>query len=219
MLINNMKTIALFRDKSSKQAAECGDGVIAALSPFYNIKIFTEQQCTSETFKGVDMLAFPGGVGDADDYDAMFLRKRANAVADFVAQGGAYLGICVGAYWAGKHYFDILDQVDAVQYIKRPTADIRRCYDIAADVTWLGQEEKMFFRDGCTFTGNPKSYTVTATYANGDPMCIVQGKVGVMGACPDSLESWYNKSYTKPYWHKGRHHKLLQDFVKQLLEK
>jgi len=212
-----MKTIALFKDTSSQEAAECGDGILAALSPFYNIKIFTDEQCTAETFKDVDMVAFPGGVGDADDYDGIFLRKRANAVADFVAQGGAYLGICVGAYWAGKYYFDILDQIDAVQYIKQPTADIRKCYDTVAKVTWQGQLERMFFRDGCTFVGNLNNCSVTATYANGDPMCIVQGKIGVMGACPDSLESWYTQDYIKPHWHQGRHHKLLQDLVAQLI--
>jgi glutamine amidotransferase-like uncharacterized protein len=214
-----MKTLALFRDLSSKKAAECGDGVIAALSPYFNIKIFTEAQCNRDTFNNVDMLVFPGGVGDADDYDAMFFRKRANAVADFVANGGAYLGICVGAYWAGRHYFDILDGVDAVQYIKRPTADIRKCYDVAAKINWQGQEERIFFRDGCTFLGDKSKYSVTATYANGDPMCIVQVRIGLMGACPDSLESWYNTPRLKPFWHQGRHHILLQDFVKELLEK
>lgn len=212
-----MKTIALFKDTSSQEAAECGDGVLAALSPYYKIKTFTAEQCTAETFKDVDMVAFPGGVGDADDYDGIFLRKRANAVADFVAQGGAYLGICVGAYWAGKYYFDILDQIDAVQYIKQPTADIRKCYDTAAEVTWQGQPERMFFRDGCTFVGNLNNCSITATYANGDPMCIVQGKIGIMGACPDSLESWYTQDYIKPYWHRGQHHKLLQDFVARLI--
>ena len=102
-----MKTIALFQDDTSKETIECGDGIIEVLSPYYNIKIFKKEQCVPETFSDVSMLVFPGGVGDADDYDGMFYRKRANAVADFIANGGAYLGICIGAYWAGKHYFDI----------------------------------------------------------------------------------------------------------------
>jgi glutamine amidotransferase-like uncharacterized protein len=210
------KTIALFKDNTSKATAECGDGILYALSPHYNIKTFGQQECVSETFKDVDMIAFPGGVGDADDYDGLFLRKRANAVADFVANGGAYLGICVGAYWAGKHYFDILDGVDAVQYIKRPTADIRKCYNKAAHVTWNGKLERMFFRDGCTFIGDENKFKTIGTYSNGDPVCIVQGKIGIMGACPDSLESWYFDNHTKPFWHQGRHHTLLLDFVNQL---
>lgn len=210
-------TIALFRDETSEATAECGDGVIFALSPHFNIKIFTIEQCVPETFQGVDLIVFPGGVGDSDDYYELFLRKRANAVADFVAQGGAYLGICVGAYWAGYYYFDILDDIDAVQYIRQPTADIRKSYNTAARVLWNGEPERMFFRDGCTFTGDLTKAEIVSTYANGEPMCIIQGKIGLMGACPDSLESWYKDKHVKPYWHQGRHHELLVEFVNRLL--
>ena len=162
------------------------------------------------------MLVFPGGAGEADDYDAMFFRKRENAVADFIAKGGAYLGICVGAYWTGKYYFDILDEIDVVQYIKRPNADIRKSYDTVAEVMWEGEKQKMFFRDGCTFVGNLNKCSIISTYANGDPMCIRQGKIGIMGACPDSLQSWYKHNYIKKHWHNGIHHKLLVDFVNDL---
>lgn len=211
------KTIALFKDITSKATEKCGDGMLVALSPHFNIKTFSQEECSTETFQGVDMIAFPGGVGDADDYDKLFLRKQANAVADFVKNGGAYLGICIGAYWAGKHYFDILDGVDAVQYIKRPNSDIRRCYNKAAHVTWNNQPERMFFRDGCAFVGNRRKFKTVGSYANGDPMCIVQGKIGVMGACPDSLESWYCDNHTKPFWHKGTQHLLLLNFVDSLM--
>jgi len=156
-------------------------------------------------------------VGDSDDYYELFLRKRANAVADFVQRGGAFLGICVGAYWAGYYYFDILDGIDAVQYIRQPTADIRKSYNTAAKVIWNGNPERMFFRDGCTFTGDLSKAEIVSTYANGEPMCIIQGKIGLMGACPDSLESWYTDNHVKPYWHQGQHHKLLVDFVNKLL--
>ena len=40
-----MKTIALFRDNSSKEAEECGDGIISALSPHFIIKTFTQEEC------------------------------------------------------------------------------------------------------------------------------------------------------------------------------
>ena len=77
-----MKTIALFQDDTNAETIECGDGVLEVLSPHYNIKIFKKEQCTPETFLDVSMLVFPGGAGEADDYDAMFFRKRENAVAD-----------------------------------------------------------------------------------------------------------------------------------------
>jgi len=214
-----MKTIALFEDDRSKSAIMCGDGIVEALSPHFNIKIFRKHQCVPETFESVDLLAFPGSVGDADDYFHMFPRKNANAVADFVANGGAYLGVCVGAYWAGPSYFDILKGAEPVQYIKRPTADIMRSYNIAAHCVWEGEEEQIFFRDGCTFVGDLSHSEIISTYFNKEPMCIRQGKIGVMGACLDSQEWWYDNKTIKQYWHEGRHHKLLLEFVNDLIEK
>jgi glutamine amidotransferase-like uncharacterized protein len=206
-----MKTIALFEDDRNKSAISCGDGIVEALSSQYNMKIFRKHECKAETFEGIDLLAFPGGVGDADDYFHMFPRKSANAVADFVKNGGAYLGICVGAYWAGPSYFDILKGVEPVQYIKRPTADIMRSYNIAAECIWNGEEERIFFRDGCTFVGDMSQSKIVSTYFNKEPMCIVQGKIGVMGGCLDSLEWWYDNKTIHQYWHEGRHNKLLFD--------
>jgi len=214
-----MKTIALFEDDRSKSAISCGDGIVEALSPYFNIKIFRKHQCVAETFDGVDLLAFPGGVGDADDYFHMFPRKNANAVADFVAAGGAYLGICVGAYWAGPAYFDILKGAEPVQYIKRPTADIMRSCNIAAECVWNGEEERIFFRDGCTFVGDLSHSEIVSTYFNKEPMCIRQGKIGVMGACLDSQEWWYDNKTIRQYWHNGRHHVLLLDFVNDLMKR
>jgi glutamine amidotransferase-like uncharacterized protein len=211
--------IALFEDDRNKSAISCGDGIIEALSPHYHIKTFRKQECVSETFNGVDILVFPGGVGDADDYFHMFPRKNANAVADFVTNGGVYLGICVGAYWAGPSYFDILKGVEPVQYIKRPTADIMRSCNIAAECVWNGEEERIFFRDGCTFVGDLSHSEIVSTYFNKEPMCIVQGKIGVMGGCLDSQEWWYDNKTIHQYWHEGRHHKLLLDFVKELERK
>mgnify|MGYP003350370166 FL=1 len=213
-----MKTLALFQDDRDKEAIACGEGIVKALSPHFNIKIFKKEQCVSKTFDDVDMVIFPGGSGGADDYFHMFPRKRANAIADFVENGGAYLGICVGAYWAGPDYFDILHGVEPVQYIKRPKADIMRSCNIAARCVWKGEEENIFFRDGCTFVGDLSQSEIISTYYNKEPMCIRQGKIGVMGACLDSLEWWYDNKTLKQYWHGGRHHKLLLEFVNELME-
>ena len=77
----------------------------------------------------------------------------------------------------------------------------------------------MFFRDGCAFVGDESKFETVARYANGDPMAIIQGSIGVIGACPDSLLSWYVEPYNKRYWHKGEHHRLLVEFVNKLMER
>lgn len=188
-----------------------------ALEPHYKIKWFTVRDDIKEVVKNVDCIAFPGGIGDSDSFFDYFSRTRSNVISSFIDDGGKYLGICMGAYWAGSRYFDILDNVNCVQYIKRPTAEIRRSYGTVADIEWLGQREKMFFYDGCTFVGSGR-YDTIAKYANDEPMAIIQGNVGIIGCHPESEEFWYEEpyKYLSGYYHDGRHHNLLLEFVDKL---
>ena len=172
------QNIALFRHHP-ECSQDCCDGMIQSLSPKYNITLFSEEELTQELLDKTDVIAFPGGIGDSEKYNDFFKRKKENLVADFVANGGHYLGICMGAYWAGSNYFDILDGVDAEQYITRSNADIKRSYSTVADVNWNGQQEKMFFYDGCALVGDTSKFKTIATYANGDPMAIIQNRIGI----------------------------------------
>ena len=198
---------------------DCCDGIIAALSPKYDIKLFSKEECNPSTFNDVDIVAFPGGIGDSERYNDFFKRKAENAVADFVERGGRYLGICMGAYWAGSFYFDILDSVEPTQYIKRPGADIRRPYGTYATVLWKGTPQDMYFYDGCSLVGDPTKFDTIATYANGDPMAIIQGRIGLIGCHPESQKHWYEKpwQYLTPKWHSNAHHRLLLEFVDDLM--
>ena len=211
-----MKRLAIFHHQP-ECSIECYNGMFRALSPSYNIKLFTVRDDIDEVLNESDGLVFPGGIGDSDSYFDFFTRTKANKISDFISRGGRYVGICMGAYWAGSRYFDLLDGVDAVQYIKRPNAEIRRSYGTVADIEWLGQREKMFFYDGCTFVG-PGYYDTIAKYANDEPMAIIQGNIGIIGCHPESEEFWYETpyQYINGYWHDGKHHQLLLDFVNKL---
>lgn len=210
-------TVAIFQHHP-QASINSGNGIEVALADNYNIIRFTENDVNIEFLRTIKLLAFPGGIGDADSYYDFFKRRSANLIADFVEQGGHYLGICMGAYWAGSHYFDILDSVDAVQYIKRPGADIRRSYGTVSNVTWLGQQETMYFYDGCALIGDETKFETVARYANGDPMAIIQNRIGIIGCHPESQKYWYDApyQYINPHWHQGRHHGLLLDFVNRL---
>lgn len=212
-------TIALFLHHP-ECSQDCVDGMVKSLSAHYKIKTFDVDRCNATTFKGADIIAFPGGIGEASSYDSFFRRKAQNAVADYVEHGGRYLGICMGAYWAGSYYFDLLDGVEPVQYIKRPASDIKRSYGTVAPVTWNGQTENIFFYDGCALVGDSKKFDTIATYANGDAAAIIQGRVGIIGPHPESLQYWFEPpyQYINQYWHKGHHHTLLLEFVDKLMQ-
>ena len=210
-------TIAIFvhQPMCSVQSA---NGIIKALSPNYTFKIFSRQEVERDFFDDVDVVCFPGGIGDADSFDYL-LKNNAQHVKSFVRSGGAYLGICMGAYWASKHYLNILDNVRAEQYIKRPNTDTKRPHAKAQRVLWKGQEEQMFFYDGCSLVGPGINQSkIWALYPNGDPMAIMQGRIGVIGCHPESTEHWYDSySWLAKKYHNGLHHQLLLDFVDNLV--
>ena len=197
-------------------SAHCAVGMYEALHPNYHVKFFSKDQFKSKIFREADVVAFPGGIGDSDTFDKL-VRPNMGYVIDHVDRGGRYLGICMGAYWAGHHYFDILDGIRAEQYIKRPGADVKRSFGTVSNITWNGQQENMYFYDGCSLLGNTKNSEVIATYPNGDAMAVIQNRIGVIGCHPEALPSWYDKKHLKPHWHETRHHKLLHNFVDQLM--
>jgi hypothetical protein len=124
----------------------------------------------------------------------------------------------MGAYWAGHHYLNILDNVNVVQYIKRPTSEIKRSYSTTANVNWYDENLDMFFYDGCTFVGNQSNFYTVARYKNKDPMAIIQNRIGLIGCHPESMKSWYTRNSMKIKWHENYHHKLLLDFTKLLMQ-
>jgi len=209
-------TIALFL-YDPKCSVQSGNGIIKALQSDYNFKIFSINPLEGNFFDDVDLIIVPGGFGDASTFERAF-KHNGDRVRQFVKDGGKYLGICMGAYWAGRHYFDILDNIDAVQYIRQPNSDTRRPHAKNIKIEWLGEPMTMFWYDGCAFTGSGY-YDTVAKYANDDPMAIIQNNIGLIGCHPESEEFWYD-SYTwmQGKYHRGIHHTLLLDFVNKLME-
>lgn len=199
-------------------SVQSGNGIIRALSPHYTFKIFTRHNLEADFFDDVDMIAFPGGLGDADNFKFL-TKENGDRIRNFVSNGGAYLGICMGAYWAGKEYFNILNGVDAVQYITRPNTDTRRPHAKNLDVIWNGTPEKMFFYDGCALIGNERKFQTVARYANGDPMAIIQKRIGLIGCHPESEPHWYESySWMQGKYHQGSQHRLLLEFVDTIMK-
>ena len=216
-----MKTIALFL-RHPECSEDCVKAMTESLSSHYNVKTFNEKDIEDVNFfNGIDIVAFPGGIGDSDTFYKFFTRRTGNRIAKFIEDGGYYLGICMGAYWADQWYLDIIDDVRAVQYIKRPNAGVKRSFSTVASVTWNGQEENMYFYDGCALIGDETQFKTIARYSNGDPMAIIKGRVGLIGCHPEAPLYWYEKpwQYINKYWNGGRHHDLLLKFVNELTEK
>ena len=212
-----MKTIALFVHQP-KCSVQSGNGIIQALSPHYRFKIFTRHEVERDFFDDVDCVCIPGGIGDASSFNYL-LKDNGARIRNFIASGGAYLGICMGAYWAGSNYFDILQDVDAEQYMQRPGTDTHRPHAKNIDIIWNNDPMKMFWYDGCSLVGDESKFKTIARYAgNNDPMAIIQDRIGLIGCHPESTPHWYSSySCMQGQYHHGQHHWLLLNFVNNLL--
>jgi glutamine amidotransferase-like uncharacterized protein len=211
------KTIALFLHQP-KCSVQSGNGIIKALHPYYKFKIFTKHELEDDFFDDVDMVLFPGGVGDADSWDSL-LKFHKSRIQDFVAKGGRYLGICMGAYWADHTYFGLSSDFKVDQYITRPNTDTKRPHAKQMKVTWNDKPEELFFYDGCAIFGNESKYDVVARYPNGDAMAIIQNRIGLIGCHPEAEQHWYDEySWMRKRW-SGSKNYLLLDFVNRLMEK
>lgn len=196
-------------------SVDSANGIIRALDSYYSFKLFSRDEVEDTFFDNVDMVCIPGGIGDADRFDTL-MKYNAEHVTRFVQRGGKYLGICMGGYWAGRDYFNVLKNIDCVQYIRRPNTDTKRPHPKAMPIKWKGQDHKMFFYDGCAMIGDIAKSKIIATYPNKDPMALIQDNVGVIGCHPESENYWYeNYSWMRKETQRN-HSELLLDFVSDL---
>jgi glutamine amidotransferase-like uncharacterized protein len=197
---------------------ECALGMIEGFVRDFNIRTFGIDELNIEFLRTVDAVAFPGGMGDADDFYDIFTEDHIDAIHTFIGvYNGKYLGICMGAYWAGPDYFDIAVDLTIEQYIEQPGADIHYGGPTVADVTWNGNAETMYFYDGCSITGDNMEWIV-ARYANGDPMAVIQGNIGLIGCHPEAQEWWYTLDEMPKSYYNVKHKKLMAEFLKDLVE-
>ena len=196
-----------------KCSVQSVNGVIKALSDF-DFKIFTKHKVEDDFFNDVDLICFPGGLGHSDSFD-IILKNHKQSIQEFVKQGKPYLGICMGAYWADKYYFDILKNTRVVQYIKQTGSCTKRPHAKNMEICWEGRRDRMFFYDGCTFQGG--IYETVAKYDRTQyPMAIVQENIGLIGCHPEADSFWYDMyPYLRGIKNPTQHY--LREFVQRLL--
>ena len=209
-------TIAIFIHNPQCET-ECALGMIDGLVHDFDIRTFGIDELNIEFLRTVDAVAFPGGMGEADDFYDIFTEDHIDALHTFIGvYNGKYLGICMGAYWAGEDYFDIVENLTIDQYIERASGDIITDGPTIANVEWLGKAEQMYFYDGCAILGD--DLEVIATYYNDDAMAAIQGNVGMIGCHPESQEWWFELDRIPKSYYNSNHKQLMADFVKHLVK-
>ena len=213
---------------------DCADGVrdVLEASREYSVLLvgpssFLYITLSEKLLQEATCLVVPGGIGESDQYDNSILRNYATLIENYVASGGRYLGICMGSYFAGHHYLNLLkNNTRVVQYVKRKDAVVHHEKPAVIELLWEDSKQYMYFADGAAFVPRRGykhiSGEIVARYMNGDPAAIIQphkkGRVGVIGPHPEAHKWWfYTENNIRDRWQDCIKHHLLLDFVKKLL--
>jgi len=156
------------------------------------------RQCNAADISGgclekARLLVVPGG---ADLFYCEKLNGAGNAaIRSFVENGGSYLGICAGAYyacaaldWAKDEKEPICGSRELAFYKGTATGpvydfiedgDFAKSWDGIGSVTWESRQLSLLYSGGPVFAGDPAA-TVLARYSSlpGQPAAIVECAVG-----------------------------------------
>ncbi len=135
------------------------------------------------------------------------MKKYANVIRDYVANGGHYMGFCVGAYLASNDPgFALLPNGDNVdEEVEQPNPQVKTRNDTVINVNWTfstgdeaGKTQKrwVYFQDGAVMHIQHSSPTkILARYSYDNNIAATlspykKGWVGLVGPHPEADEEW-----------------------------
>ncbi len=164
----------------------CVNALIEMFSTHYEIKLVDSNFIIKESLSNYKCLIIPGG---ADlPYCEKLNGEGNNKIKSFVSNGGLYIGICAGAYYASKNIdfrgdgYTIkesreLDFFDGTAIGSIPSLTNDNYYSenskskSVIDIDFLGEKVQVFYHGGSYFEGNTAS--TLGHYENGLKAFIV----------------------------------------------
>ncbi|KRA04631.1 BPL-N domain-containing protein [Pseudomonas sp. Root569] len=195
--------VAIYRGPAG--CADCSENVKTALqrlNPNYQIDFVGADEpidITPHTLARYDLYVQPGGGQDIPGALDSLGDERAEAIRDYVAKGGRYLGLCMGAYLADDNNLGLIPHALDTE-AGRPGFEVTGIDDAAVRVTWAGQADHVFYQDGPYFP-KPSAdapYKTLATYHNGDVAAAryayQKGVVVLSGPHPEAGQEWFENA-------------------------
>lgn len=192
--------VAVYRGPAAcDQCPETLKRAIERLGPQYRVDFVGEDEAVDiapQTLARYDVYAQPGGGQDIPGALAHLGDARIDAIHDFVAHGGRYLGLCMGAYLASASGLGLIPH-ELESEVGRPGFAVVDSDDAVVTVRWQGRRETVFFQDGPYLLRAPKDpgFKAIASYANDDLAAarysFGRGVVVLSGPHPEADASWF----------------------------
>lgn len=180
-----------------------------------------DEDLSPAALESASLYAQPGGEGTVRAAFG-YVEDDADALTAWVADGGRYVGFCMGGYFAGFDPGYGMLPGDSGQLIAEPGAEVTDEADTTITVDWGGETRTLYFQDGPYFVVDDETgVDVLATYVStGEIAAMVapygEGRVGVVGPHPEATQDWYDvEGITDP---DGLDTDLAQELIARVME-
>ncbi|WP_311199698.1 BPL-N domain-containing protein [Brachybacterium sp. p3-SID1565] len=145
----------------------------------------------ASALSGATLYAQPGGGDDISGAAQSFPSDFIRGLRDYIAAGGSYLGICMGAYLAGSEGFSLLDY-SVEGEVNVPGFPVEDSSDQVVAVAWGETLRWTYFQEGARLPADgAEEY---AHYETGDLAAAYyrcgDGNVGLIGPHPEADVTW-----------------------------
>ncbi|WP_166827736.1 BPL-N domain-containing protein [Brevibacterium limosum] len=173
----------------------------------------------ADSLADVDLYVQPEGGDDIGAAAEALPPRFVGGLERYVASGGRYLGLCMGAYLAGPVAFGLVE-TDLDGEVGRPGFAVTDSRSTVVDVAWDGQHRQTFFQEGAVLPPPDDRADVFARYGNGDIAASRydhgDGMAGLIGPHPEADKTWLDEAaITDP---DGDDWKYAVPFVQTLLD-
>ncbi|MBB4821087.1 glutamine amidotransferase-like uncharacterized protein [Pseudomonas alcaligenes] len=180
----------------------CGQTVAELLrKERYTVRLVDEDHLSADVLEDADLYVQPGGSDDIMDTLSELSASQVQAIRDFVAQGGQYLGICAGGYLAGG-YADEKERIPAFGLVELAEVDQEIPKDNAAQFISIqlpaGHEQRdVYYQAGPHFGSRlPAGAEAMAYYTQSRRIAARissygNGTVGLIGPHYEADSAWY----------------------------
>lgn len=176
----------------------------------YDVQKIHAGEITQERLKSVNLFAIPGG-DDVDELMDDLKPGEAEVIHNFVAGGGSYLGVCLGAYLASSDNLNLFKGK-----IRAHSKAIEARMEI---VSWHDRLRSVYFQDGPEFMANDGDDSdIWSFYETGEVAALIQnyksGHVGLVGPHLEADQSWLDDDHLSDI--DGDDSALLVEFIKSI---
>lgn len=195
--------VAVYRGPASCEGcSETMKKAIEHLGPNYRVEFVGAGEkidISPQNLSRYDIYVQPGGGQDIAGALRSLGKHRVGAIRDYVAQGGHYVGVCMGAYLADAAGIGLIPH-DLDSEVGRPGFAVKTIADAGISVRWAGRKEGIFFQDGPYLprAGRDAGFSPIATYDNGDLAAarysFGKGSLALSGPHPEADNAWFEEA-------------------------